>query len=270
MTRKNLVLAAVGDESHHESWLRGAETRSFDLALVYFGEQRGRYARQAEFYFERQGIKYELLHALAGRELAEVLPRYDYVWIPDDDIAADLGRVNRLFEFAREYRLEICQPAISRGDVSYRALLARPEFLLRYSRFAEIMCPLFSRAALARAVPIFNANRSAWGIDWVWSSWFGPEEIAVIDACPVEHMRPIRSGGVHTQLQSMGVDPMRDLTEILARHGVDNRRFHRATCRGTARVRGIRLDGTKAWTRPPLTGWLSRRTAERSAAEARS
>lgn len=259
--RTNLVLAVVGDESVHRTWLAGDEPRQFDLALVYFGDKPGRYAADADHYLERRGIKFELLHGLLAHEWRHLLADYDRIWIPDDDVAGDLATVNRLFRIAAEQKLAVCQPAIGQGDVSFQTLRAQPGYLLRYSRFVEIMCPLFSRAALAKVLPLFVANRSAWGIDWVWSSWFGERELAVIDAAPMHHTRPLRSGGVHRRLAAAGIDPSRDHQKLLAAHQLDNRRFHRACVRGTARLRGLRLDGREVWTRTLWESWFKRKAA---------
>jgi hypothetical protein len=251
MLKKNLVLAPVGDESVHRSWLSGGQ-RGFDLGLIYFGDQRRRFADDADYYYACKGIKYSLLYDIIEL-LGSSLSQYDFLWFPDDDIAAEAPQINTLFQVARDYQLAICQPAIGCGDVSFEALRAQPDYVLRYSRFVEIMCPLFSRAALQRALPTFKLNVSAWGIDWLWASMFGPEELAVIDAAPVHHTRPLSSGGVHRRLAALGVDPREELRQVMETYRIDNRRFHRATCRGTSRLRGVRLDGQKVWTR----SWLS-------------
>jgi hypothetical protein len=258
--RKNLILATVGDESMHSTWIAGGE-RSFDLGLIYFGDQSGRYAAEADYYFERKGIKYSLLHE-AALGLGPALAHYEYVWMPDDDIAADSACVHRLFSLAAEYELAVCQPAVGQGDVSFKSLRASPAYLLRYSRFVEIMCPVFSRAALQRVLPTFKLNVSGWGLDWLWASMFGPEELAVIDAAPVHHTRPLSSGGVHRRFAAMGIDPFDELRELLRQHGIDNRPFQRATRRGTARLRGVRVvDGREVWTRSWLSSVLRRRAA---------
>ena len=258
--RKNLIIAAVGDESVHPGWLAGGE-RSFDLALVYFGDQPERYAGQAEYFVARKGIKFALLHDLLTGQWADLASRYERIWLPDDDIAASTGQINHLFQLAENYRLQICQPAIGRGDVSFEALRAMTGYLLRYSRFVEIMCPLFARQALAQVLPTFNANVSAWGIDWLWASMYGPEELAVIDAVAVDHTRPLQSGGVHWRLAALGVNPDHEHRQLMAKHGIDNRRIHKAMCRGTVRLRGIRLDGRETWTRSWLAAMLKLRAA---------
>ena len=259
--RKNLVIAAVGDESVHPTWLSDARARSFDLALIYFGDTPDKYREQAEHYFPRKGIKFLMIHELAQRELADVLPRYDYVWLPDDDIAGDTAAVNRLFAIAAERRLAICQPGIGAGDVSFRSLRADPRYLLRYSPFVEIMCPLFSRAALARVLPTFNANVSAWGIDWLWASMFHSRELAVIDAAPMAHTRPLQTGGVHGRLAKLGVNPGQEHRDLLRVHGLNVHRQHKQALRNTGRLRGVRVDGQEVWTRSWLATLLRRKAA---------
>jgi hypothetical protein len=73
-----------------------------------------------------------------------VLFRYERVWLPDDDIAADVESVERWFELFEKRRLATCQPAIDRGDVMFRTLRVQPGYVLRYSRFVESMCRLFT------------------------------------------------------------------------------------------------------------------------------
>ena len=260
MARRNLVIAAVGDESVHPRWLAGGE-RSFDLALIYFGDQPERCAHHAEHFAARKGIKFALLHDLLTNDWAHLLTRYERIWLPDDDISASTGQINHLFQLAEEYRLAICQPAIGRGDVSFEALRATPGYLLRYSRFVEIMCPLFTQQSLQQVLPTFRANVSAWGIDWLWASMFGPAELAVIDAVAVDHTRPLQSGGVHRRLAALGINPDEEHRQLMAKHGIDNRRIHKAMCRGTVRLRGIRLDGRETWTRSWLAAVLKLRAA---------
>lgn len=257
--RNNLILATVGDESVHRTWLAGSE-RTFDLGLIYFGGQQDRFALEADYYFARKGIKYSLLHE-AARALGPALRHYDFVWMPDDDVAADTACINQMFHIAAERRLAVCQPAVGQGDVSFRTLRAQSGYLLRYSRFVEIMCPMFSREALVRVLPTFKLNVSAWGLDWLWASMFGEEELAVIDATPVHHTRPLSSGGVHGRLAAMGVDPFEELRQLMRQHGINDRRFQRATCRGTTRLQGIRQDGQRVWTRSWISSVLRRRAA---------
>ena len=53
---KNLVIGIVGDESVHPTWISEPGVRNFDLCLIYFGDDDGRYSDQADYYFQRKGI----------------------------------------------------------------------------------------------------------------------------------------------------------------------------------------------------------------------
>jgi hypothetical protein len=59
----------------------------------------------------------------------------------------------------------------------------------------------------------------------------------------------------------LGVDPREELRQVMTTYHIDNRRFHRATCRGTSRLRGVRLDGQKVWTRSWLSSLLGLKAA---------
>lgn len=258
---RNLVISVVGDQSVHRSWLAGPTTPQFDLGLVYFGDARGQWSGDAKFYLRRKGVKFRLLYDLFQDEWAHLIDRYDRFWIPDDDVAADTGTVNRLFSIAADYALQISQPAIGRGDSSYAALRAHDGYRLRYTQFVEMMCPLFTRKSLVRVLPLFAANASAWGIDWVWSSLYGEEEVAVIDAATVHHTRPVQAGGVHKRFAAMGVDPGAEYEQIVAQYRLDNLRHARAIFRDTARLRGIDATGREVWTCSRFDQWLGRRAA---------
>src|SRR5689334_17563232 len=97
--RRNLIIAAVGDTSQHQSWISSGARRSFDLALIYYGGQRGAFRADADIYVERKGFKFPLIADLLD-ELGSCINHYEYVWLPDDDIAADADEINRLLEIA--------------------------------------------------------------------------------------------------------------------------------------------------------------------------
>ena len=74
--------------------------------------------------------------------------RYDRIWLPDCDIKADTESINRLFTLFEQQKLELAQPAIAAGEVSFQTVRRRPGVVLRYSPYVETMCPLFTRAGL--------------------------------------------------------------------------------------------------------------------------
>ena len=245
---RNLVISPVCDDSLHRTWLSESAERQFDLALIYFGDRSGQYREDSDYYLEQHGFKFHLIDAMF-RKLGARLDEYDYIWCPDDDVATTTLDINQLFSIIRRYRLSIAQPAIASGEVSYRTVQSQPGLLLRYSQFVEVMCPVFSHAALARIRPTLMVNKSAWGLDWAWTRIIPPDELAIIDAVAVHHTRPLHSGSGYDRMRALGVDPSRDLHELTAKYRISRRR-RRKIKHGTLGARAISLDGTTIWTGP--------------------
>jgi hypothetical protein len=250
---RDLVIAAVGDDSQHPSWLAQPNERSFDVALVYYGKQKDRYLGEADYYSERHGFKYPLISQMLG-ELGSKLDRFAYVWLPDDDIRATTGDVNRLFQIARDYRLAIAQPGIDSGDVSYRALRRDPKLLLRYTGFVEVMCPLFSREALDAVRHTFADTRLGWGLDWAWTRLVDRRQLAVVDAVGVCHTRPLASGEAYKELARLGISPTDECRQAMRRYGAGGlatRLRRRALVFGTASCTAIDSLGQRLVVGPP-------------------
>jgi hypothetical protein len=241
---RNLVISPVGDKSKHATWLAGAEERRYDLFLIYFGENSEYDFSGAEFTLRRKGFKFPLLDYVL-KEYAATIANYDRIWCPDDDIAADLATINRLFDLFAKHRLHLAQPAISAGDVSYESLRQVTGTLLRYSPYVEVMCPIFSYEALCKAKPLFLETQSGWGIDWVWSKWFEKGEVAILDACGVQHTGVLMKGDLYQKLMARGIDPYAEFDECVAKYGGINRRTHKRMVRGTMPLWRIPSDGAR-------------------------
>lgn len=257
----NLIICPVGDRPRYGTWLAGPGQPDFDLFLLYYGDGPDTAAADARYYVRRKGFKFELLHFVT-REHEDVLRRYDRVWCPDDDIACGTESINRMFDIVDRYGLQLAQPAIARGQFSYKALLRQPGKLLRYSPYVEVMCPVFTRDALFRVADTFTENRSGWGLDWIWACRFSPGEVAIIDKVGVHHTGPLGKGEHYRKLSAIGVDPFRDFDHVAARYGGIDWKAHRRMLRGTQRMafvpdpddRRSRLQRIR-----DTIGWLCRR-----------
>ncbi len=239
---RNLVISTVGDKSKHGTWLEGNEQRNFDLFLIYFGDNPVYDFGGAKFSLRRKGFKFALLND-ALTEFADAIAQYDRIWCPDDDIAADTDCINRLFELFAHYQLDLAQPAISGGEVSYESLRQVPGTLLRYTPYVEVMCPIFTRDALYQAQKLFLETQSGWGIDWVWSKWFPKRKIAILDACGVRHTGVLLKGELYQKLKARGIDPFAEFDDVIARNGGINRRIHKNMVRGRMRMTRIPAAG---------------------------
>jgi len=241
--RRNLAIVCAGDQSDHRTWFRPDAARNYDLMVVYYGSKSSNYGADADIYLARQGPKYALLH-LVSRVYSKLLRSYDFIWCPDDDIAAEVGQVDQLFEIARAWDLEIAQPAISAGEMSFEALRQVPGSLLRFSPFVEVMCPLFRRDTFFRFSPMFPESRSGWGLDMVWSKHVPRGKIAIIDAVGMRHTRPLFSGKSYEILAERGVDPFEEKHRVSKKYGGIRRRQMRHLSDGRTRMETVPLGAT--------------------------
>jgi len=82
---RNLVIVRAGDQSLHPGWTTTPGARDWDLVVSYFGDFPHRYRSSAERRVDDKGLKWRGLHALLTREA--FWRDYDYIWLPDDDLA---------------------------------------------------------------------------------------------------------------------------------------------------------------------------------------
>jgi hypothetical protein len=194
MTSRNLVVARVGKTSLHHRWLNlPHDQRSFDVLLSFYSPEA------FASFVPLEGVeavlvtggKFDgLFSTLGGVDLA----RYDYVWLPDDDIDTTSSTINEIFRLCREYDLAVAQPSLSRDSYFSHFLLNRcPGFRLRYTNIVEVMVPCLRTDLLRRALPYFEGNMSGWGLDYVWCRFpeSGACKAAVLDCLEVHHTRPV-------------------------------------------------------------------------------
>jgi hypothetical protein len=203
------VIARVGSTSLHPQWFDRETPRTWDLRLCPFQP----IDEPAEVI---PGPKWaglrELLNTWDGwRE-------YDYVWLPDDDIATTQATINELFRVAASAGLDLFAPALDeRSYYAHFDTVRNPNFFGRWVGFVEIMVPGFSRSALERLLPTLDESETGWGwgLDSVWPKLLDYRNVGIIDAVAVTHTRPV---GVMRD-----VDLRRRVHEesdrLLARHG---------------------------------------------------
>ncbi len=227
--RRVLVIVRVGDTSLHPGWLQGAtpESRNWDLHLSYFDDQvfpfRDR-PSDVTLSFEK-GTKATGTVACLNK-LGKHVEAYDWVWLPDDDLKADLPTLNRFFDIVREHDLDLAQPALGDGSyVAHDITLQRPHMKMRYTTFVEIMASCFSRRALELCRPYLDATVSSFGPNHLFPRLLGyPErKIAIVDETPVVHTRPVSGGPNIVATKQMGIDPGKEFENFMRTHGLTPR-----------------------------------------------
>jgi hypothetical protein len=261
-SRCNLIVSPVAETSVHRSWLSDPESRTFDLFLINYGNQADFGRAEATHYLRRKGFKWELLHHVFANH-DEILGRYANIWCPDSDIRVDTPGIDRLFELFERYHLQMAQPGIAKGEVSYRTLRQRPGVILRYTPFVECMCPLFTLRAFRQVATTFLENRSGWGLDLLWPRFFRPDELAIIDQVGVEHTGVLFRGEHYQRLAQIGIEPQKDFDAIVAKYGGFNERVHRQLLFDKIRLPAVREPSARI-TR--LTRWAERLGLRRAVA----
>jgi hypothetical protein len=106
-----LVVVRAGDASLHPTWTDDLATRDWDLVVSYYGLDPARYRDARGRRIDDAGQKFLGLHALLTRE--RFWREYDYIWLPDDDLAIDQAAVSALFATTARLGAALAQPALS-------------------------------------------------------------------------------------------------------------------------------------------------------------
>ena len=220
MPNRFLVVVRAGDRSLHPGWTRSLASRDWDLVVSYFGDHPGRFRDAGCTRFDDKGPKWRGLHALLTREA--FWRGYDYVMLPDDDLAMQQETISRLFARAASLGLELCQPALSWSSFySHAITVCHPSFSVRFTDFVETMAACFSCRHLERCLPTFDESVTGWGLDWVWPRMAstGVRNVGIVDACIVTHTRPV-GGPNYAALRESGETPSEEARRILGARGI--------------------------------------------------
>jgi hypothetical protein len=218
--RPYLVIVRAGDRSLHESWLQCSQPRNWDLVVSYYADDPNIWRRDGVRRIDDKGPKWPPLHRLLGSDALD-WSGYEYVWLPDDDLATDGDQVSAMFDMASALGVSIAQPSLSwRSYFSHEITLNNPAFSARYTNFVEVMAPVFSRSFLHRVIDTLGMSESGWGLDHVWPYLVTDplRDCAIIDAVQVTHTRPV--GGPNYAALSGRKSPHEEMHAVLARFGL--------------------------------------------------
>jgi len=206
--RRNLVLLRAGDSSIHSEWLGApGQERNWDLVLSYFGDDPHKFRGGDWLRIDSKGPKLRGLYEfIRGHE--QLVRRYDYIWLPEDDLACTCDDINHLFDVCRGERLRLAAPSLTHDSYfTFPITLHSPLFRLRFTTFVEIMAPCFSADTLWQVLPTLNESLSGWGVEFIWAKMLSgdPSSIAIVDEVQIRHTRPVGGGKLYEVVKAMGV-----------------------------------------------------------------
>ncbi len=226
VTRPNLVIVRAGNASLHPAWLVGPEERNWDLVVNYFGKDPDIYKQEDVTRIDSVGPKWPPLHQLL-LDHPEYVDRYNYIWLPDDDLAMTKQDMNRFFDLCAKYELELAQPSLTPDSpMTHPLLINNAATCIRFTNFVEAMAPCFKSSLLRRALDTFSESQSGWGIDWLWPDFVQDREngIAVVDEVVIRHTRPL-GGPNYDAMRAAGKSPRDELLRLQERKGVTDVRI---------------------------------------------
>jgi hypothetical protein len=218
--KPNLALFRAGPSSLHPQAVQRLAQQNFDYALSWFGDAAPAHADGAAFVHMQKGAKWPGLEQTLVAHW-DTIQKYEYVWLPDDDLLCEPESVSRMFAICHDLQLDLAQPALTRDSYFTHLLtMQHTEFQLRFTNFVEIMAPVLSIDMLARVFPTLKGNISGYGLDNLWPRLTQLGKVAVIDDTPVKHTRPV-GGPNYAFNKEIGLTPAQEARVALARHFVE-------------------------------------------------
>lgn len=184
---KNLIVLRCGKNSRHPKWLEGGE-RNWDIILCPYEEMDAGGLPSVLI----PGQKWSGLHEFLSRN--DIWRQYDYICLPDDDIAADAQTWSDFFDYCHALEARLAAPALTPNSYyTYPLTMQNTAFVARATSFVEIMNPCIRRDVLEQFLPTMRLSRAGtgYGLDAIWPAMLNYQNIWIIDQTPVHHTRPV-------------------------------------------------------------------------------
>jgi hypothetical protein len=225
-TRRFCVFLQCSAHANHREWFTQAP-RNWDLLVNLF--QEGSEAPEGSDLILRQtgGGCQSAVFAHMMEHFPEIVWKYDYWMLLDDDIVTSVEDLNRLFEIASQEGLDMVQPALSRDSFCiFPVLFADPRGGMRKLNATEMMVPILSRRLIDAGRFVFSESISGYGADLVLGKiarkQFGTTPI-IIDAFPVRHCKAVNpsGGGYYGFLQKAKISPPEEFRLMVSKYGTE-------------------------------------------------
>ena len=170
---KNLVFTSCGDNTKFDILWTRAHSMNYDLYIIYYGDDDKIFEKYSANYdiniiTSRKGSKFQNFKFFYDT-YNDIIKKYDYFFILDDDIILDVDDINKMFYTAKQFNLYICGPSFKpESKISHEITLNKPGVEITYTNFVEVNVPLFSYDALVNLMNVYDDSLIGWGIDYLY------------------------------------------------------------------------------------------------------
>jgi hypothetical protein len=204
-------------------WDLRAPGRTYDILANFFAPPAERcWLLESADYVASGGLS----KFCAAKQLLvpQLLERYAGVLLLDDDVETHFDP-GVFAAWVAEQGIDLAQASLTADSVAgHRVCLNHPTCVVRETNFVEVMAPYFSQALLRAAIGEFDRSISSWGLDVLWGARYGrSHRLAIVDLFTMAHRRAsdLTTGAFYQYLRSLGVDPLRELADILKSLGLE-------------------------------------------------
>ncbi|UCI24204.1 hypothetical protein [Mesorhizobium sp. B2-8-5] len=219
---RDLVIVRAGDRSLHRGWGADEPECNFDLIVSYYGSDPSAFGLPYERRADQKGGKWDGLFALF-RQQPDLLQRYQYFWLPDDDLEADRKTIEAIFANMRRLDLDVGQPSLTLDSYfSHLSFMRCDSFEFRFVDKIEIMAPCLRADILLKVLPLFERSMSGFGLDSLWTRLRADNrrKSAVFDNLSIRHTRPVGTALAQVMLEN-GLTREAEYAQLQARFGLD-------------------------------------------------
>ena len=207
---RDLVLVRTGRRSHHLSFAPADRGKvPWHCAISTYQDVPDELLEGADYVHHTPGGKWNGVFDFFKNN-PEALDRYEYFWIPDDDITTGVEDVARLFERVREFDLELAQPSLTLTSRHYHHItLNNDAFTVRRTNFVELMVPVFHRDLLKKLMHMFEGNWAGLGLDMIWPNYTSDvrSAVGIVDDVVVHHHGELGTF-LYGNMRRAGIIPM--------------------------------------------------------------
>lgn len=220
---KNLLITTIGEYNNFDTWIKGE--CNFDVAIINYDKHIN------ESTYVDKCIYYETFNTFKYPGIAEIffqepdLLKYDYYWMPDEDVSLSTEKINELFRKMEQFKLDLGQPSIEKSDTSFPSweiFTHKGNTDIIYTTFIEIMCPCFGRDALGKCLETFKKSKSGWGLDIVWPKLIGDrcDNIAIVNSIIAKHTRDVKGGRLYDALAKERILPSNERKHLMREYNI--------------------------------------------------